>query len=165
MFDGIFHNTAFLTLTGLLLVAVGFDLRFRIIPNWVCACILVMGFVFQGVLFGMHGQIAAVTGVLMALAVFVPLYAMQWTGAGDAKLMAAVGAFLGPIGMVNAIVFTFIAGGMIALTHIVGRQSAVVAPRLLIFFAPNPDGKVFFPFAVAIAAGSVCAQFFTIVNL
>ena len=165
MFDSALHGAAFLTLTSLLLVAVVFDLKFRIIPNWVCACMLLMGFVFQSVMFGTHGLTAAVTGVLLALAVFVPLYAMQWMGAGDAKLMAAVGAFLGPVGMLNAILFTFFAGGLIALVHIIGRQSAVIAPRLLVFFAPNIDGKVFFPFAIAIATGSVCAQFFTVINL
>ena len=157
-------SIGFFSVALLLAVAVVFDLKFHIIPNWVCASILVLGFLVQGVSAGAQGLIASALGMLLALAIFVPAYAAGWMGAGDAKLMAAGGALLGPLATLNAIIFTLLVGGLFGLFHVVARRAVLITPWLLRFYAPNPaSSKVFFPYAFAIAAGSVCAHFFTVV--
>jgi len=160
-----FDNAGFIAIALLLAVAVCFDLKFRIIPNWLCGCIIALGLSFQFASNGLAGLGMALAGMALALAIFIPLYAMGWMGAGDAKLIAALGTFFGPLGTANLILFTLIAGGVMALVHIVGRRSVVVAPWLIRFYAPDPRStKVFFPYALAIAAGGICANFFTLVN-
>jgi prepilin peptidase CpaA len=54
----------------------------------------------------------------------LPLYVIQGTGAGDVKLMAAVGAFVGPIDAGFAMLLTFLAGGVFALAWIRWRRGA-----------------------------------------
>ena len=160
-----FDQIGFITVALLLAVAVVFDLKFRIIPNWVCASILILGFAVQGATAGAQGLLASVMGMLLALAIFIPAYAAGWMGAGDAKLMAAVGTLLGPLATLNAIIFTLLVGGLFGLFHIVARHAVVATPWLLRFYAPSPtSSKVFFPYAFAIATGSVCAYFFSIVT-
>ncbi len=163
--DIIVDKIGFITVALLLAVAVVFDLRFRIIPNWVCASILLLGFAVQGATAGLAGLLAAALGMLLALGLFVPGYAAGWMGAGDAKLMAAIGALLGPMATLNAVIFTVLVGGAFGLFHFVARRAVMVTPWLLRFYAPDPaSSKVFFPYALAIAAGSVCAYFFTVVT-
>ena len=148
----------------LLAVAVYFDLKFRIIPNWLCGCLLLLGFAMQGALVGGSGLLDATYGMLLALAAFVPAYAGGYMGAGDVKFMAAVGALLGLLGTVNAIAYTLLVGGVFGLFHVVARNVVFMTPWLMRFYAPNPaTSKVFFPYAAAIAIGSVCAYFYSIV--
>lgn len=159
------QNIGYLTAALLLVVAVIFDLKFRIIPNWVCGCILLLGYAVQGAFGGASGLLDATLGMLLALGVFIPAYAGGWMGAGDAKLMAAVGALLGLLGTVNAIVYTLLVGGAFGLFHVIARNAVFVTPWLMRFYAPNPtSSKVFFPYAVAIASGSICAHFYSVVT-
>jgi prepilin peptidase CpaA len=51
----------------------------------------------------------------------LPLYILRATGAGDVKLMAMVGAYLGPWGVASAALLSFIAGGALALAVALGR--------------------------------------------
>ncbi|WGT64671.1 A24 family peptidase [Variovorax paradoxus] len=101
----------------LLVMAAVSDVRFYRIPNWLT---------FGGMVFALiYGTIAARTplsGALHALggwgtglAIMLPFYALGIMGAGDVKLMAMVGAFLGPYQTLQAILFTCIAGGVTAI--------------------------------------------------
>ena len=54
----------------------------------------------------------------------LPGHALGATGAGDVKLMAAVGSLLGPLVIVNAVLFTAIAGGVLAVTVAIAAQAA-----------------------------------------
>jgi prepilin peptidase CpaA len=62
--------------------------------------------------FGIAG---ALKGIAVGFALLLPLYLLRATGAGDVKLMAMVGAYLGPWGVAWAALFSFIAGGVLAL--------------------------------------------------
>lgn len=54
-------------------------------------------------------------GAGIGFAMFLPLYAMRGMAAGDVKLMATVGLFLGPNETVHACVLTWCVGGVMAL--------------------------------------------------
>lgn len=84
------------TLIALVLVAAAYDLRFRRIPNWLNLSGVIAGFGVNTFLSGGHGLRNASLGLLCALLVYVPLYLIRGMGAGDVKLMAAVGAIAGP---------------------------------------------------------------------
>src|SRR5579871_3531434 len=80
----------------LVLVAAGYDLRRRRIPNWLAGAGLVFGLGLNSFLYEAPGLRLALLGMGLALVIYVPIYALHGIGAGDVKLMAAIGAIVGP---------------------------------------------------------------------
>lgn len=100
------------------------DLRNRRIPNWLVFPFLLAGIVVSPVRpdwqggghgFGWHGLGQCLAGVLAGLLINGIPFFMGWTGGGDVKLFAAIGAWVGPMQLFWAIFFTALAGGVIIL--------------------------------------------------
>lgn len=97
----------------------------------------------------------------------MPGHALGATGAGDVKLMAAVGAIVGPALVVSAFLFTAVAGGVLAIAVAVRRQrlGATMAGTGRLISAPGEakkeiqaaTGSSRFAYGPAIAIGSVLA--------
>lgn len=64
----------------------------------------------------------APAGMLLGFVVMLPMYAVRAMGAGDVKLMAMVGAFLGLDGTMHALLFSFITAGIAAFAFAVGKR-------------------------------------------
>src|SRR3990167_7222316 len=113
-------------LVGLLLMVARHDIRSHRIPNKLVLIGVVLGVVLNGLLPegqgfnsaipGGLGWLAALKGLGVGMAVLLPIYWLRAMGAGDVKLMAMVGAFLGSSDVLGAVLATFIAGGVMALT-------------------------------------------------
>src|ERR1700751_1600311 len=81
----------------LLAVAVGSDLHSRRIPNWLVLTGLTLALAVRlGGARAAQGYSAWGLGLLTGGGLFLPLYLLRGMGAGDVKLMAMVGAFVGP---------------------------------------------------------------------
>jgi prepilin peptidase CpaA len=102
-------------LLGIVAIAAVIDFRTRRIPNWLTLSAVLLGLVFQGVTHGLPGLLAALLGVLVGAGLFFIPFALGGMGPGDVKLMAAVGAFLGPKGALWAVLMTGVAGGVLVL--------------------------------------------------
>lgn len=113
-------------LISLLVIAAWSDIKTRRIPNWLVLSGILVGLLANGLLPGGLGfnnsfapgglgLLAALQGMGLGLAVLLPLYLLRAMGAGDVKLMGMIGAFLGPVHVQGAILFTLLAGGLIAL--------------------------------------------------
>lgn len=112
-------------LTCLLALALAYDAAHRRIPNWLVLTGLLAGIgysFFAGQAAGEFipgngrlGLSGSLLGALAGLAIMLPLYALRTMGAGDVKLMAAIGAFLGPMQVLGAALLTFVAGGVLSL--------------------------------------------------
>jgi prepilin peptidase CpaA len=106
-----------LLLVALLGLALGYDVATRRIPNWLVLAGLLAGLACS--LFATPdsglGLRQSLLGALAGLAVMLPLYFLRAMGAGDAKLMAAIGAFLGPMQVAGAALLTFVVGGALSL--------------------------------------------------
>jgi Flp pilus assembly protein protease CpaA len=61
------------------------------------------------------GVAGAIAGLLVAGTAFLPLYLTGSSTGSDVKLMAMVGAFLGPIEVAGAILFTLLAGSLLSV--------------------------------------------------
>jgi prepilin peptidase CpaA len=103
------------------MVAAAFDIRERRIPNWLTAAGLALGLALYGFLFGTAGLLFSLKGLGLALGIYLPLYALRAMGAGDVKLMAAVGSIVGWRNWLAILVLTAIFGGILALALIVGK--------------------------------------------
>jgi prepilin peptidase CpaA len=158
---------------AVLLSAASLDLRHRRIPNSVtvggASAALVIGALVEGGL-----PTSAFAGMLVGLVVSFPFFAFGIVGAGDAKLFAAVGAFLGPAALLPAALYGGIAGGVLAV--IGATRRGVIIPVLLgckdlasylLTLGRRGErptmattGSSTIPFGVAIAAGALAAWFF-----
>ncbi len=98
-------------LVAFVLMAAIYDIRFRRIPNWLNLSGLVLGFGLNLLFFQIHGAVTAVEGLLLATAIYLPMYMLRGMGAGDVKLMAAVGAIVGPSNWLIILLATGLAGG------------------------------------------------------
>jgi prepilin peptidase CpaA len=85
------------------------------VPNALTFGAAVLGFLFAGVAEGGHGLGQSLVGWLIGLALFLPLFVVGGLGAGDVKLLAAFGAWLGPGGVLWAALWGSLAGGGMAL--------------------------------------------------
>jgi prepilin peptidase CpaA len=110
-------------LGAVVMAAAVYDFRFRRIPNWLNFCGVILGFGLNTFFFQLHGTLHAIEGMLLALAVYLPLYLLRGMGAGDVKLMAAVGAIAGPANWFQIFIATALFGGATAavLALIKGR--------------------------------------------
>jgi prepilin peptidase CpaA len=105
-------------LAGALLVAcVGaiWDVFTYRIPNRVTYSAIALSFIVHWVVEGPIGLLWAVLGLFIGGGMFLVLYLLRTMGAGDVKLMAAVGAFAGPSKTVEISLYSAIAGGILAL--------------------------------------------------
>lgn len=108
----------------LLLVGVTaiYDLRFRRIPNWTVLAGLVLGIGLNAFLFEWAGVRTSLLGLGLAFAIYFPLYLLRGMGAGDVKLMAAVGSIVGWANWLGIFFLTAIVGGIAAIALLASRR-------------------------------------------
>lgn len=97
------------------------DVRTRRIPNVLTFGAAVSGFVIQSLVGGLDGALAAGGGWLVGALLFLPFFALGGMGGGDVKLVAALGAWLGPREVLWLAAYSAIAGGVlgaiVAMVH------------------------------------------------
>lgn len=164
--------TLMIPVLALLWIAAAWDVHQRRIPNWLVLAAALVGVSLQSLLTGASGLLAALAGLVVGLLVLLPGYLLGGTGAGDVKLMAAIGTFLGPQGVLLAALASIAAGSVVALGYaassLIQRDSISPWRRYGLMFrtffttfqpvylAPA-EGEVMgrkFPFAVSIALGT-----------
>lgn len=155
---------AFVVLVSGLIAAVALDIRTRRIPNWLTGAMVGAGF-------GLSAGGGAVTpanaalGLLAGLLLMLPGHLIGATGAGDVKLMAAVGTFIGPVPVAKAFLFSAVVGGAIAVvvaacrgnlaSTLRGTGHFVSAPREARQVIEAPSRRNRFAYGPAIAAGTL----------
>ena len=99
-----------------------FDVRSRRIPNWLSVTGALMGIGLNAFLAGsVSGAWFALKGLLLGFGVYFLLYALRAMGAGDVKLMGAVGSLVGWQNWFGIFIITAILGGIMALILVVSK--------------------------------------------
>jgi prepilin peptidase CpaA len=105
-----------------LAAATAIDLRTRRIPNELTAAMALSGVALAATGVSGISIAASLAGLVLGLLLMLPGYGLGATGAGDVKLMAAVGAIVGPPLVLSAFVCTCLAGGVLAIVVAVRRR-------------------------------------------
>jgi prepilin peptidase CpaA len=157
---------------ALVIAAAGFDLHARRIPNKLILLALIVAVPVQWIVHGgFAGLWLGLQGLTAGIAVMLPFYLLRAFGAGDAKLMGAIGAFVGPSTVLMVAVATFLVGGIWALFLVVQRRQLRHAGNSLVLIcthfayhktqatqaAPETSlGRL--PYGVAIALGTAATM-------
>ena len=96
-------------------IACAFDLRTRRIPNALTFGAALAALLFHRFIGGTEGAMVAAGGWVVGLCLFLPFFAMRGMGGGDVKLLAALGAWLGPEQVLWLAIYTGIAGGILGV--------------------------------------------------
>jgi prepilin peptidase CpaA len=146
---------------ALMLAAAAGDVAHYRIPNWLCAA-LALAFPAAALIAGLPPLLigAHLALGLLAFLLCAGLFALNWMGGGDAKLIAAAVLWLGPSGGPDFLLATALAGGLLALL-LIALRSAPVRPRVPAGQAwlarlAAPGGPA--PYGVAICAGALAAM-------
>jgi prepilin peptidase CpaA len=91
------------------------DLRSRRIPNVLTFGATAAALVFHAVTGQASGLLQSVEGWLVGAAIFFLPFALGGLGAGDVKLLAALGAWVGPLDAMWISLYTGVSGGVLAL--------------------------------------------------
>ena len=154
-------------LSALLIIAVYTDLRWSRIPNWLTFPALGLGIVFHALAGGLGDTLFGLAGLVVGMGLFLLPYACKAIGAGDVKLMAAIGSMVGPSGALSIAILSFLAGGLYAIGAMIYQWGLADTSRKLAFsaygaFVPSGSawsGDIQLPFklryGLAIAAGTL----------
>jgi prepilin peptidase CpaA len=158
---------AFATIVAGMIAATIVDIRTRRIPNELTAAMAGIGVGLSAAGVSGISVWASMLGFAIGLALMMPGHVLGATGAGDVKLMAAVGAIVGPALVVTAFLFTAVAGGVLAVVVAARRRrlSATLAGtgRLVAGSAEtraelkSAPAASRFAYGPAIAVGSILA--------
>jgi prepilin peptidase CpaA len=109
------HSIAWWPTLIVLAVATFTDLRSRRIPNWLVLPFMLAGLVASAWIGGWHGLGHSFAGLGLGILIYGFLFWVGGMGAGDVKLAAAIGAWIGPSQLFIALVVTAMAGGIMIL--------------------------------------------------
>ena len=118
----------------LLLMALVSDLITYKIKNAITYSFMLIGLTANLASEGIYGLVFSLLGIMLPVACLVVLYMIRVIGAGDIKLLSAVGAVMGAGFALDATVSSFICGGFIASGIILSRQNGMERLRHLVTY-------------------------------
>lgn len=105
----------------ILIVAAYIDGKELRVPNWITYPMVFSGLIYCTWMSGWSGLGAGILGMFVGLACLLPLYSVGGMGAGDVKLMAGVGAWLGWKTTVFAFAVSTVVGAIMAVIMVLYR--------------------------------------------
>lgn len=124
--SGLLLTTCAIMVPGIL-YASWVDYAERRVPNWLNAMIAALGFMAQGYFFGWSGLATGALGLAVGFATLIIPWLMHGMGAGDVKLMMAIGVWLGPWLTLISFCVGAIVGGIIAVVMILSTGRLYLA--------------------------------------
>ncbi|MBI5589806.1 MAG: prepilin peptidase [Deltaproteobacteria bacterium] len=165
------ESILYIVLSVILLFSATTDLRSHRIPNYLTFPGMIAALTLYSFTNGFDGFLFSLKGIAVGIGVLLIPYLLGGMGAGDAKLMGAVGGYLGAKGVLGAFLLTAIIGGIYALLIIFFFKSQFKDyfknfwQRCLIFlstreYIPDPDDgrlkrpRLCYGLAIALGTGS-----------
>lgn len=102
------------------------DLHKQKIPNALTLPTAILAVIFHTNAAGLEGFCYSSSGWIIGIAFLIIPYALNAMGAGDVKLLAAIGAIVGPAAVINVFFYSALVGGAYALLHRLFSQERFV---------------------------------------
>ena len=155
------------TILLLLIAAIGgiYDWRSRRIPNWLTLYSLPIIFLLNIYHQGIWGCVNSLLGLLVGLALLFIPYIIGGMGAGDVKLLGALGAITGYKGAILIFFYTALCGLIIGIIWLIfnpGRLKFLITTGQIL---PTVDKKQKIPYGIAILLGTILYIMFGTHNL
>lgn len=168
---------AWAVVLGACLVGCVTDIRARRLPNALTIPLWITGLIFAASTGGFAGFAGAFAASVVLAIPYVVLFVGAGGGAGDAKMMAALGAWLGLSHGVYALIVIALLGGVVGILWSLCNGSAAalfgtlrtmslgmagfvhgrLSARECLAFLPPAGGSSHFPYGLAICIGSLAA--------
>ena len=149
----------------LLILVISFitDLKSRRILNKITFPTMILGLSYHTITAGTHGLTFSGLGLLAGFGVLLIPYLMDGMGAGDVKLLAAIGALKGATFVFGAFLFTALIGGAIAVIILIKKKELLISLQRIFLFTKlrklsGLDQNEYhhaFPYGVAIVLGTI----------
>lgn len=167
---GSMHHVIWIFAVILAVSAGWLDWRSRRIPNWLTVSGFLIGLAFNTAVWGWQGTRIALTGAALPLVVLLPVVLLRGLGAGDWKLMGALGGVLGWKQIFLVLLVTIFVAGTIAVGQMIHQRRArktlanlweLVRGFFIFGLRPHPElslenpAAMTFPFGVAVAAATL----------
>ncbi|VBB44129.1 Peptidase A24A prepilin type IV [uncultured Desulfatiglans sp.] len=177
LFPDNIYNISYLYLAAILLLVAFRDFRVQKIPNLITYGTMAAAMIFHSILNGIDGLLFSVGGLAAGIGLFLLPYLLGVMGAGDTKLLGAIGAVLGAKSVVLVALFTAVCGGIYAAILLVVKRDYArkalpsYATTLKTFFytrqfssaqSPSSEPKPKLFYGIAIAAGTFIFMLFEI---
>lgn len=171
--------TITLTLFAFVLACCVLDLRTRRIPNAISGLALLSGAVLNTLYSGLAGLSWSLCGAALMVAVLLAPFALGGLGGGDVKMMAAVGAFLGPRLAVLCLIAGLMLGGVVMAAHLARRgrlgeklatlKTMILAATVTRSVAPlrvaaDDAGAISLPYSIPLGLGTAAVVLATALN-
>lgn len=153
-----------------LIVSVLTDLRSRKILNIITFPTIVGGLLFHSFISGVDGFLFSGAGFLVGMGLLFIPFLLGGLGAGDVKLLGAVGAWMGTSFVLYTGIYAAIIGGLFALFILFKRKQLGFTVKTMLFslvFLRGTRGSlelfndktstVSIPYAIPIALGAFCS--------
>lgn len=148
------------------------DIKSRKILNSVTLPTIIVALTYYLFTSGYEGFLYSGKGFLVGLGLLIIPYLLGGMGAGDVKLMAAIGALMGTGFVFYSFIYTAIFGGVIALFLMIKQRGLMNLLKssifTLVFFRSNlgsiltkknHQSSIAFPYGIAIVLGTLCTLF------
>lgn len=169
---GLLKNWHVWLVTLTLIVAAVIDGKMLKVPNWITFPMIASGWVFNTACFGWEGLGMSLLGTVVGLGLLLPAYAIGGMGAGDVKLLAGVGAWVGSSVTFYAFCWSAIIGGAIAVVMVLSQKAwfkhkaqffmilneiaTVGSPtQLATIAAERKSSMMLLPYGIPIAIGTI----------
>jgi prepilin peptidase CpaA len=150
---------------GLLILAALHDVAARIVPNWICLTLTLLGLGARA-----DSGTFIYSLILSAFVFFVAAFCWRrgWMGGGDVKLLGAAATLVAPAVVLSMVTLVAFAGGGLAVIYLILRKTVTAVPalrpappllRILRAEAWRIRRGAPLPYACAIAAGAIIALF------
>lgn len=140
----------------LLIGALFYDVRERRIPNYLTLTAIASGLALQAIINGAEGLFNSFLGLGFGLLLLFPLFAVSKFGAGDVKLLAAIGTLRGIHFLWRAALLGAVSGGFLAVVALAYHRELSYVTLGLITGSYRTSRS--YPYSPAIALGVLLAD-------
>ena len=169
------HPFITIIVASAVILAAIIDIKSQKIPNILTFSLAGLSFLYHGPNADAHDMMGSFLGCTTGLGLFLIPYLMGWMGAGDTKLLAAIGAAVGVRGVISVALLTSLSGGLFVILTLfygclqsretlIGLHSAFYnsnfLPQLKFAILHQSKLKPKICYGVVMAAGTLCYLYF-----